>query len=180
MAYNTFTNEGEKSIVLIDIDKQCIICLEKTSINEKDTVTLMNDMHFLIKKCDCICYAHHKCLEKWMSTNPVCPICKREISFPVMEIKHTELSIYIPGIQSNYGIQSNGIQSNGIQSNGIQSNGIQSNGIQSNGIQSNGIQSNGIQRNGTIENNMGSSHFCIRMTILVFFILIILQIICRN
>jgi len=122
-------------------DKQCIICLEKTPINDKDHITLMNEMHFLIKKCDCLCYAHHKCLEKWMSTNAVCPICKRDIAFP---IKNTDVVI--------------------------------------------DIQGNGAQRNDSLyindnvynNNNMRSTHFCIRMIILVFFSLTVLQIVLCN
>ena len=142
MAYNTFTNEVDKTIILVDIDadtatdKQCIICLEKTPINDKDHITLMNDMHFLVKKCNCLCYAHHKCLEKWIGTNAVCPICKGEISFPVMAMKNKDFIIELP---TNYIVQSN---------------------------------------NGST--NPGSSHCCIRMTILVFFVLTVLQILFRN
>ena len=99
MSYNTFANEVDANEV--DANKECIICLEKTPINEKDHITLINEMHFLIKKCDCLCYAHHKCLEQWIGTNAVCPICKGEISFPVMPMKNSDFII---------DIQSNGIQ----------------------------------------------------------------------
>jgi hypothetical protein len=58
-SYNTFNNE-------IEPQQQCIICLDKSIINQKDKVTLMNEMHFLIKGCDCVCYVHHACIEKWI------------------------------------------------------------------------------------------------------------------
>ena len=156
MAYNIFTDkidtdkidtdkmgtdkmDTDKMLVNMDpdtdSDKQCIICLEKTPINTKDHITLMNEMHFLIIKCDCLCYAHHKCLEKWMSTNAVCPICKRDIAFPM---KNTDVVI--------------------------------------------DIQSNNVQINDNVynNNNMRSLQFCIRMIVLVFFALTVLQIVLCN
>lgn len=144
MSYNTFTNEvGANEIgaivdAIVDADKECIICLEKKPINEKDHITLMNEMHFLIKKCDCLCYAHHKCLEKWIGTNAVCPICKGEISFPVMVMKNKDVIIDLRGMQSN-------------------------------SIQNTDAPPNPV-----------SSHFCIRMIILMFLILTVLQIVLFN
>ena len=104
MSYHTFTNDDSPVIIEGDKqsgdkqsgDKQCIICLETNTINKNDTVTLINEMHFLIKGCDCICYAHHKCIEKWIATNAVCPICKRIISFPFVALKNKECVIEIP------------------------------------------------------------------------------------
>jgi hypothetical protein len=119
MDYNTFTNEVDEPIILVDIedyndkqcdnDKQCLICLEKVPINDKDHITLINEMHFLIKKCKCLCYAHHTCIEKWICINAVCPICKGEISFPVMDNKKTEFIVALP---SSYILDSNSVQNN--------------------------------------------------------------------
>ena len=181
MSYNTFTNEvgangvgangvGANGVananavsanaVDTETDKQCIICLEKTPINGKDHITLMNEMHFLIKKCECLCNAHHTCLEKWIGTNPVCPICKGEISFPLMAMKNKHVIIDLQGMQSNdMQMQSNDMQMQ-----------MQSNGMQSNGMQSNGMQSTHVV----------TSHLCIRITILIFFVLTVLQIVFRN
>ena len=39
-------------------------------------------MHFIKKTCNCICYSHHKCIELWIETNSVCPICKKPLLFP--------------------------------------------------------------------------------------------------
>lgn len=99
MAYNTFNNvlDTEKEI-------QCIICLEQTPslLNENDNVTLLNDMHFLTKECECLCYAHHKCIEKWITTNAVCPICKKTLAFPRMTVKnHNAVIIELPRVTQN-------------------------------------------------------------------------------
>jgi hypothetical protein len=103
MAYNTFNNvlDTEKEI---EKERQCIICLEQTPslLNENDNVTLLNDMHFLTKECKCLCYAHHTCIEKWIITNAVCPICKKTLAFPRMTVKkHNAVVIEIPTVVSN-------------------------------------------------------------------------------
>jgi hypothetical protein len=104
MAYNTFsndiitndaiTNDTITNDAIISTNNLCIICLQNVSLC-KDEVTLMNDMHFLIKNCDCVCYSHHKCIETWIKTNSVCPICRKPISFP--EKKSTVIDM--PSIQ---------------------------------------------------------------------------------
>jgi len=96
MTYNTFsndaitndaitndaiTNDAITNDIITSTNNLCIICLQNISLC-KDEVTLMNDMHFLIKTCDCVCYSHHKCIETWIKTNSVCPICRKSISFP--------------------------------------------------------------------------------------------------
>jgi hypothetical protein len=157
MSYNTFTNEVANAnevggvgavganAIYIDTDKQCIICLEKTPINGKDHITLMNEMHFLIKKCECLCNAHHTCLEKWIGTNPVCPICKGEISFPLMAMKNKHVIIDLQGMQSNDMQMQMQMQNNEMQS-----------------------------------THVVTSHLCIRITILIFFVLTVLQIVFRD
>ena len=124
-SYNTFNNEPEPQ-------QQCIICLDKSVINQKDKVTLMNEMHFLIKGCDCVCYAHHACIEKWIKTNAVCPICKRIISFPVMAIKDKDTEVQIPlTIPLPLLLQSHTIQGHTIQGHTIQGHTIQVNSVNS-------------------------------------------------
>jgi hypothetical protein len=73
LKYNTFSEETIN---------QCIICLNDSVVCNNDEVTLMNNMHFLQKPCDCVCYAHHKCIETWIKSNSICPICRKNISFP--------------------------------------------------------------------------------------------------
>ena len=90
--YNTFTN-------------QCIICLQGPIIVNNiisDDVKLLNEMHFLIKSCDCNCYSHHSCIETWTKSNSVCPICRKPISFPqntiikVMSINNENIYDNVP------------------------------------------------------------------------------------
>jgi len=70
----------------MDINKQCLICLQGPITNYNniiiDDVKLINEMHFLIMNCKCQCLSHHKCLEKWITNNSSCPICREHISFP--------------------------------------------------------------------------------------------------
>jgi len=105
MDYNTFEKVLDMDID-IEKNKQCIICLEQTPIllSQNDNVTLLNDMHFLIKECECLCYAHHKCIEKWIATNAVCPICKKIVSFPVMTLSNKAVLVDLPNstiVQNN-------------------------------------------------------------------------------
>ena len=92
VGYSTFYNENENIDIDIDNDKenQCLICFQGPIQSNNiiiDDVRLMNEMHFLIKKCNCECYSHHKCIEQWIESNSVCPICKGPVSFPKSGIK---------------------------------------------------------------------------------------------
>ena len=57
----------------------CIICLDNTSNNSKDTVILLDEMCDLVKYCECKCYAHEICIAEWIITQSVCPYCKKEM-----------------------------------------------------------------------------------------------------
>jgi len=59
---------------------QCLICLQGPTIN--DEIKLINDMYFIKKSCNCLCYSHHKCIEKWLEIKAACPICTQPIVFP--------------------------------------------------------------------------------------------------
>ena len=52
---------------------ECVICLNKygttlplSSINYKNNY----------KVCNCKCFVHYKCLEKWFEVSLTCPICR--------------------------------------------------------------------------------------------------------
>ena len=98
IGYSTFYNDIDNDIAIdidnaidIDTEKQCLICLQGPLQSSNniiiDDVKLINEMHFLVKPCMCECYSHHKCIEKWIENNSVCPICKGPISFPKSGIK---------------------------------------------------------------------------------------------
>ena len=63
---------------------QCLICLQGPTIN--DEIKLINDMYFIKKPCNCLCYSHHKCIEKWLEIKAACPICTQPIVFPETNI----------------------------------------------------------------------------------------------
>jgi hypothetical protein len=94
LRYNTF-NENI-------VEQQCLICLQSSS-NSKDEIKSINKMHFLKKTCNCICYSHHKCIETWIETNSVCPICKKPLFFPQnkLEDEKHETLINIPLIDED-------------------------------------------------------------------------------
>ena len=94
LRYNTFNDNI--------VDQQCLICLQSSS-NSKDEIKLINEMHFLKKNCNCICYSHHKCIETWIETNSVCPICKKPLFFPQnkLEDENIETLINIPLIDED-------------------------------------------------------------------------------
>jgi len=108
LRYNTF-NDNDQDIVEQPIsfikcitEHQCLICLQSSS-NSKDEIKLINEMHFLKKICDCKCYSHHKCIETWIETNSVCPICKKPLFFPQNKIEDekNETLINIPLIDED-------------------------------------------------------------------------------
>jgi hypothetical protein len=124
LAYNTFsdtninnTNINNTNInnTNINTSNNCIICLQNSTLVH-DIVTSMNDMHFLIKTCDCLCYSHHKCIEAWIQTNSTCPICRKPVSFP--QINSTVIDI-------SQSIQNGSIQNGSIQNGSIQNDSIQ-------------------------------------------------------
>jgi hypothetical protein len=97
LRYNTF-NDNDKDTV----EQQCLICLQSSN-NSNDEIKSINDMFFLKKTCNCICYSHHKCIETWIETNSVCPICKKPVLFPQnkLEVKTNETLVNIPLINEN-------------------------------------------------------------------------------
>ena len=87
----------------INYDNICIVCIQGTIINIDDATTDANtntninihtnndantntefvnsiiEIPFLIKECNCIFNVHYTCLEKWLKSNSVCPICRQPI-----------------------------------------------------------------------------------------------------
>ena len=68
-------------------NNNCLICLEGTIIEIKDNNNLINEntimvnsVPFLTKTCICDYHVHYKCIEKWIESNSICPICRNPIS----------------------------------------------------------------------------------------------------
>lgn len=113
VGYNTFTvpsatvpSATDTCININSIDHPCLICLEKSQV--KDEVTLINDMHFLIKECNCICYSHHNCIKTWIENKSVCPICRKVISFPKTGIKNWDEVILMSDTSTENAVQHGG------------------------------------------------------------------------
>ena len=67
-------------------NNNCLICLEGTIIEIKDNNHLINEntimvnsVPFLTKTCICDYHVHYKCIEKWIESNSICPICRNQI-----------------------------------------------------------------------------------------------------
>ena len=59
-------------------ESECIICLmpKKKKINN-DTLFYSSSTELYYKKdCECVVYCHNQCMEKWITENPVCLICR--------------------------------------------------------------------------------------------------------
>ena len=52
----------------------CFVCME-TIVNNQKTIKLKNQI-FYLKQCQCDGNIHQECLDKWLQTNSVCPICR--------------------------------------------------------------------------------------------------------
>lgn len=68
-------------------NNNCLICLEGTIIEIKDNnqsinenTIMVNSVPFLTKTCICDYPVHYKCIEKWIESNSICPICRNPIS----------------------------------------------------------------------------------------------------
>jgi hypothetical protein len=84
--------------------EECIICLEnyyeKTYEEPKQLTYLIQINHKeIIKECDCDCAIHEKCLNKWLSNNDTCIICREEFceeeSESEPEIEYIDLSPHV-------------------------------------------------------------------------------------
>ena len=68
--YNTKSIDNSQP----DRDDDCFVCME-TVLNNKQTIKL-NKQIFYLKQCQCDGNIHQECLDKWIRTNNVCPICR--------------------------------------------------------------------------------------------------------
>jgi hypothetical protein len=59
-------------------EKICLIYMDPAR-NLIEEVNIIYNMPFLIKNCDCLCNIHYSCLEKWIKSNSICPICRKAI-----------------------------------------------------------------------------------------------------
>jgi len=54
---------------------ECIICFDDNNIKE---IILLSSF---VRNCNCNYNTHLECMEKWVDTNPSCPLCKKLIIY---------------------------------------------------------------------------------------------------
>ena len=84
-------------------EKICLICMDP-SRNLIEEVNIIYNMPFLIKNCDCLCNIHYSCLEKWIKSNSICPICRKAIISEKL-LAENITTIYIDDEMINDGVQ---------------------------------------------------------------------------
>ncbi len=65
---------------------ECIICLDDNA--DTDEIVNINLLKLFKKKCSCDCFVHSSCLQKWIESTPICPICRK----PLENVKKTTRS----------------------------------------------------------------------------------------
>lgn len=93
-------------------EKICLICMDPAR-NLIEEVNIIYNMPFLIKNCDCLCNIHYSCLEKWIKSNSICPICRKAIiseqllaeNITTVYIDHVQYPVERSQIQMNNDVQ---------------------------------------------------------------------------
>jgi len=65
---------------------ECIICLDDAA--DTDEIVNINTLDLFKKKCSCDCFVHSHCMQKWIESTPICPICRK----PLEHVKKTTKS----------------------------------------------------------------------------------------
>jgi hypothetical protein len=63
---------------MANASNECLVCLtpKKIKINNKTLFYSYSTELYYKKDCECVVYCHIKCMEKWITENPVCLICR--------------------------------------------------------------------------------------------------------
>jgi len=62
-----------------EVNKECFICCEINTKNEKTPINLIDQSEYL-KICYCNGDIHKKCLDKWYKIHKSCPVCRKEMT----------------------------------------------------------------------------------------------------
>lgn len=79
-----------------DKPSECVICLERVSLDGERVVKLSEKLfdETVIKTCECACDIHASCAIKWVNITKKCPICR---TFCVIDLRASEqLVIFNP------------------------------------------------------------------------------------
>jgi hypothetical protein len=94
-------------------EKICLICMDPAR-NLIEEVNIIYNMPFLIKNCDCLCNIHYSCLEKWIKSNSICPICRKAIISEQL-LAENITTVYID--QEQYQVQESQVQRSQAENN---------------------------------------------------------------
>lgn len=84
--YRIFERDSEKPIGS-PYNPECIICLDDNA-DDTDEIVNINLLDLFKKKCSCDCFVHSTCMQKWIESTPICPICRK----PLENVKKTTKS----------------------------------------------------------------------------------------
>ena len=71
----TFESVSMKETEPHDDVKECMICHCGPNDNNEQTLLTVMLIKNLVRECSCEYVIHEECLEEWLASNPVCPIC---------------------------------------------------------------------------------------------------------
>ena len=61
------------------MEHECFICLEPNKVvNSRERTYYIKKFKYTFD-CKCTTYTHVKCMQKWISRTPKCPICRNEL-----------------------------------------------------------------------------------------------------
>ena len=76
--YRIFERDSEQSYGSL-YNPECIICLDDNA--DTDEIVNINLLNLFKKKCSCECFVHSTCLQKWIESTPICPICRKPLEY---------------------------------------------------------------------------------------------------
>jgi hypothetical protein len=61
------------------MDRECFICLEPNKVvNSRERAYYIKKYKYTFE-CKCITYTHEKCMQRWIVSMPICPICREKL-----------------------------------------------------------------------------------------------------
>ena len=72
----------------INNSEDCIICLNDEEMETNNSILPIDNIHELKKTCECNYNVHKKCIEEWITNNPVCIICNEPLYYISSDIHH--------------------------------------------------------------------------------------------
>jgi hypothetical protein len=61
------------------MENECFICLEPNKVVNSRERTYYIKKYIYTFECKCITYSHEKCMQRWIASMPICPICRNRL-----------------------------------------------------------------------------------------------------